>query len=144
MFRQKNLSKDFITKIIEKAAGKVSQNSLEIFLSCIDSEIKSHYFTKSSESNLLRIIQNQYDAAFFINECLKFPHQIEILIIISSNSNYLTDILVRNPEYFHWIINPSILEQKLDYTQPVSYTHLRAHETVLDLVCRLLLEKKTT
>ena len=24
-------------------------------------------------------------------------------------------------------------------TEPVSYTHLRAHETVLDLVCRLLL-----
>ena len=27
-------------------------------------------------------------------------------------------------------------------SHPVSYTHLRAHETVLDLVCRLLLEKK--
>ena len=27
-------------------------------------------------------------------------------------------------------------------TETVSYTHLRAHETVLDLVCRLLLEKK--
>ena len=27
---------------------------------------------------------------------------------------------------------------------PVSYTHLRAHATVLDLVCRLLLEKKNT
>ena len=27
-------------------------------------------------------------------------------------------------------------------TEPVSYTHLRAHETVLDLVCRLLLENK--
>ena len=26
----------------------------------------------------------------------------------------------------------------------VSYTHLRAHETRHDLVCRLLLEKKTT
>ena len=26
----------------------------------------------------------------------------------------------------------------------VSYTHLRAHKTVLDLVCRLLLEKKKT
>ena len=26
--------------------------------------------------------------------------------------------------------------------QAVSYTHLRAHETVLDIVCRLLLEKK--
>ena len=29
-----------------------------------------------------------------------------------------------------------------DRAGPVSYTHLRAHETVLDLVCRLLLEKK--
>ena len=28
------------------------------------------------------------------------------------------------------------------HTDAVSYTHLRAHETVLDLVCRLLLEKK--
>ena len=28
------------------------------------------------------------------------------------------------------------------YLRAVSYTHLRAHETVLDLVCRLLLEKK--
>ena len=26
--------------------------------------------------------------------------------------------------------------------EPVSYTHLRAHETVLDLVCRLLLAKQ--
>ena len=26
--------------------------------------------------------------------------------------------------------------------EAVSYTHLRAHETVLDIVCRLLLEKK--
>ena len=29
-----------------------------------------------------------------------------------------------------------------DASEPVSYTHLRAHETVLDLVCRLLPEKK--
>ena len=29
-------------------------------------------------------------------------------------------------------------------TGAVSYTHLRAHETVLDLVCRLLLEKKNS
>ena len=115
MFRQKTLSKDFISKLIDKAAGKVPQKILEDFLSTIEKEINLHYFTQSSESNLLRIIQNQFDTAFFINECLKYPHQIEILICLSNNSNYLTDILVRNPEYFHWIINPSILEQKLDY-----------------------------
>src|SRR5664280_3455567 len=32
-------------------------------------------------------------------------------------------------------------EQGDEYV-PVSYTHLRAHETVLELVCRLLLENK--
>ena len=32
--------------------------------------------------------------------------------------------------------------EALARTEAVSYTHLRAHETVLDLVCRLLLEKK--
>src|SRR5450756_2972390 len=31
---------------------------------------------------------------------------------------------------------------RLDTSEPVSYTHLRAHETRHDLVCRLLLEKK--
>ena len=32
--------------------------------------------------------------------------------------------------------------ESLARSYPVSYTHLRAHETVLDLVCRLLLEQK--
>ena len=37
--------------------------------------------------------------------------------------------------------DPAVLVLPVDSTA-VSYTHLRAHETVLDLVCRLLLEKK--
>ena len=32
--------------------------------------------------------------------------------------------------------------KRLITAMTVSYTHLRAHETVLDIVCRLLLEKK--
>ena len=35
-----------------------------------------------------------------------------------------------------------LLEHVIGGLGAVSYTHLRAHETVLDLVCRLLLEKK--
>src|SRR5665811_1212635 len=40
----------------------------------------------------------------------------------------------------HHVESPS--EVVVPDSTPVSYTHLRAHETVLDLVCRLLLEKK--
>ena len=41
-----------------------------------------------------------------------------------------------------FVLPPSgkVLEQRLN-TRAVSYTHLRAHETVLDPVCRLLLDK---
>src|SRR5664280_3232401 len=36
---------------------------------------------------------------------------------------------------------PGLSSEESAEIKPVSYTHLRAHETVLDLVCRLLLEK---
>ena len=39
-------------------------------------------------------------------------------------------------------IADNFLSEELKSITAVSYTHLRAHETVLDLVCRLLLEKK--
>ena len=45
--------------------------------------------------------------------------------------------LVRNLLYGHRIAR--VFGQVMKVA--VSYTHLRAHETVLDLVCRLLLEK---
>ena len=56
---------------------------------------------------------------------------------------------LRRSDFGHISIRPdhSIVELPDDLPRDVfdavSYTHLRAHETVLDLVCRLLLEKKT-
>src|SRR5450756_3079136 len=38
----------------------------------------------------------------------------------------------------------TMAERRERVQEPVSYTHLRAHETRHDLVCRLLLEKKKT
>ena len=37
-----------------------------------------------------------------------------------------------------------LIRQLPEHLEPVSYTHLRAHETDSYLVCRLLLEKKKT
>ena len=53
--------------------------------------------------------------------------------------------LLKNMEGEHFTIEEYKNKIKDNQTdKPVSYTHLRAHETVLDLVCRLLLETKTT
>ena len=46
------------------------------------------------------------------------------------------------PEVFKELSRYLAREHREIILGAVSYTHLRAHETVLDLVCRLLLEKK--
>jgi len=111
--RLKKLSNDFVKKIAEISAGNLPSAVMEDLLKLIESEIENHFFTRSSESNLLRIIEGMFDRVSFLNECVKYPHYFEILINISVNSNYLTDILVINPEYFYWVVNPSTLESNL-------------------------------
>ena len=53
---------------------------------------------------------------------------------------YFENIFFVIPNYSVLIVN--IQYKGSHHPDTVSYTHLRAHETVLDLVCRLLLEKK--
>ena len=58
-------------------------------------------------------------------------------------TSYATNIdEIREESGPYRIVTPDQALEMITTTGPVSYTHLRAHETVLDLVCRLLLEKK--
>ena len=56
------------------------------------------------------------------------------------NATLVNSLMIRALDFndIYWKEDPSHPSDII----PVSYTHLRAHETVLDLVCRLLLEKK--
>ena len=86
MLRQKKLSNNFIDSLIQLSGGRILSNTFDDFFSILEKEITRHYFTASSESNLLRIIKSQYDFTFFVNEIIKYPHHIEILVSISSNT----------------------------------------------------------
>ncbi len=111
---QKNLSHEFIKKLAEISAGYLPPQNFEAVLNAFETEIIRHFFTYGSESNLLRIILSAFDKVSFLNNCVKYPHYVEILIGIAVNSNYLTDILVRDPEFFHVISNPSYLNTDLN------------------------------
>ncbi len=57
------------------------------------------------------------------------------------------EVIVVRGDYEHYSYYSNMVTEIVEEKVPlyaVSYTHLRAHETVLDLVCRLLLETKTT
>src|SRR5674476_1563204 len=56
-----------------------------------------------------------------------------------------TKAVARVEELVHQALGHGLLAtsaREVDQPAPVSYTHLRAHETGRNLVCRLLLEKK--
>ena len=114
---QKNnntLSKEFIAKLAELSAGYLPSVSFDQLIRFIEEETSKKVIDHTAESNFLRILQYRFDKSAFLNDCIKFPHYIEILVSISINSNYLTDILVRDPEFFYWISNPSNLNSYLN------------------------------
>ena len=67
--RLTKLTDDFIYKIAGFSAGALPPQDFERLLKLFESEIKKHYFTHSSESNLLRIINGMFDKFFFLGEC---------------------------------------------------------------------------
>src|SRR5664280_2624436 len=76
---------------------------------------------------------------FFISEAIFFVGEINVEIY-SAPTIPIASPICRTEQSF---IKSRALFSVSNGTSTVSYTHLRAHETVLDLVCRLLLETNT-
>ena len=88
------------------------------------------------------MIENTLIVVFLI---LLFHYVIFLTKIYFGLSKLTNKVGDKIPEEFVSIIVPFRNEENNilnTYTNPVSYTHLRAHDTVLDIVCRLLLEQK--
>ena len=58
------------------------------------------------------------------------------------NNNEITQYEMLFEQYFLKSFSSRLAEYSNPEIEAVSYTHLRAHETKANLVCRLLLEKK--
>ena len=76
----------------------------------------------------------------------EFVFKLILYFIVSSVALFLIERSIsayqRGPEVFDIDSYSFVMAVLFMPLFPVSYTHLRAHETREDLVCRLLLEKK--
>ena len=98
---------------MEFGGGSISTESLDSILNALQKEAAKYYFTNSSEANLHRIFSAMYDKSLFLSELSKYPHHVEIVTAIAASSNYLTDIVVRNPEYLYQIFDQGYLSEQL-------------------------------
>jgi glutamate-ammonia-ligase adenylyltransferase len=57
-----------------------------------------------------RLVSSEKDAQAFYHFLLENPRGIEIMVMLFSSSQYLSEILLRNPDYLPWLV-----EQKLIY-----------------------------
>ncbi|MFH1196781.1 MAG: hypothetical protein V1720_13850 [bacterium] len=109
-----NFSHEFIEFIIKSSSGFFPPSQFELLIESFEEYASLHHFTRSSESNLIRIISALFDKISFFLDCLKYPHYPEFITTIAANSNYLTDIIVQSPEYLYQVFNPQYLEERVD------------------------------
>ncbi|MDP2302593.1 MAG: hypothetical protein Q8N03_09255 [Ignavibacteria bacterium] len=111
--RKTSFSEKFVNEIAGWLTGYFSSEMLDELFKIFQNQLNKNFFTESSENNLHRILSASYDRVCLLKDILTNKHYAEILISLVSNSNYLTDIVVRNPEYLNWILNTDALNTKL-------------------------------
>lgn len=114
MSKKFSFSKGFITELINLTEGVIPSETFELFIDSLENHAAKFYFDNISESNLLRVINSIYDKSLFINDVVRYPHHPEILISLTANSNYLTDIVVRNPEYLYQVFDQVYLSKEIE------------------------------
>ncbi|MBE2279596.1 MAG: hypothetical protein IAE91_04330 [Ignavibacteriaceae bacterium] len=108
------LSEEFKLEVVTLVAGALEIDLLESVFERLNGQTIKYFWSRSSESNLLRIINSTFNKNNFLKELVYYPHHPEIVVAISANSNFLTDIIVRNPEFLYRIFDSSVLEEKLN------------------------------
>lgn len=99
------IPENFVKNLFEITAGYLPAADFEELITAISSSVKSSLFDQSSQANLLRIIQSSHDKLYFLRDLIAYELNRDAVITIAQNSNFFTDILVRNPEYFYYAIN---------------------------------------
>ncbi len=111
---KKEISPNIILKLIELSNGGLTSSEFDQIINQLNDIFAKVNYSSTAENNFLRIISSLYDKINFLRSSIKHNHYFEYIILISANSNYLTDIIVRNPEYLYLLFNSEFLNNNID------------------------------
>lgn len=112
--KDKIFSDHFISRVAELLRDYIAPEKIDKFVFALEDKTKLGYFSPSVEYNIQRILETNYDRIGFVFDSFRYPHYLDILFSITSNSNFLTEIVIKNPEYLYFVLNPEILRSELN------------------------------
>jgi glutamate-ammonia-ligase adenylyltransferase len=99
-----NLRKYLEERLLKIINGMLDSNEFELIFSAICNELEK-FPTKNALNNFFRVLNSLYDKFNFFKNSIKYDYYIKALFSLTANSNYLTDILIRNPEFLYLILD---------------------------------------
>lgn len=106
-------SDQFISRVAELLKDYVVPEKIDKFLFLLEDKTRQKFFSPSVEYNIQRLLETNYDRIGFVFDSFRYPHYTDILVAIASSSNFLTEIVIKNPEYLYLILQPGKLSEEI-------------------------------
>ncbi len=108
---------NLINDLVLMTNGLIDEKSFNSVINVLENEASKFYFDSIAQSNFYRVLNSIYDVSTFLKEIIYYPHHAEIILAIVSSSNYLTDIVVQNPEYLYQIYDDNYLRKLFSFSE---------------------------
>ncbi len=115
--RIEKLSDSFFDWCVKITNGFLTENEINLLTNSLENELQFVFFTERSLMNFQRIVEAQFDKSLFLNDLIKYPKRLNILLQISANSNFLTDFLVRNSTSIYQVFSDEYFSSDFDENQ---------------------------
>lgn len=113
---------DAIVSFLEKeCVGFLKEEEFERLENRIRELSLKIYIDKQTENNFIRLFNSLLEKRFFLKLCVEHPHYLELVIGICSYSDYLTEVLSLNAEYFSLISDMNEFQKKVDEESFLNY-----------------------
>lgn len=112
-FKKQIFSDHFVSRTADLLKDYVEPAKIDKFIFLLNEKAVQNYFSPSVEYNLLRLLETNYDRIGFVFDSFRYPHYSDILVSIAASSNFLTEIVVKNPEYLYLVLQPEKLKNEL-------------------------------
>lgn len=108
------LSDALFNQIVKQTIGILEKRDIDKIIKIINHELSQNVSSKETETNVMRLFNSIFSLSQFLKDALVYSHFLPSIIRIVANSNYLTDILVRDSSLIYWLLLSRPQYEKVD------------------------------